>query len=170
MDVEPDLPPMEEMIIWLDMTGYQRMYYKALYTKSLSALLSRDNCRMPALRNTYMQLRMLLCHPVRHLRQSSNSSTCRTAKLSQQVSKHNPRKRRQSADHVCFVVYMWSVALHESGATAYSQSTVCTHEKPTLHSSLCDFCMCVSMILDGPQTWLIMKWAHNITLEWLLGQ
>lgn len=63
-EVEPDLPPMEEVIIRVEMTPVQRVFYKALYGKNLRALLLGNGSSLPALRNLCMQLRKLLCHPV----------------------------------------------------------------------------------------------------------
>ena len=63
-DVET-LPDKEEIIIWVELTTYQREYYKALFEQNIASLLSTTNKNLPNLRNLAMELRKLCCHPVR---------------------------------------------------------------------------------------------------------
>ena len=64
-DVET-LPDKEEVIIWVELTNFQRSYYKALYEKQIGALLGGGkNAALPQMRNLAMELRKVCCHPVR---------------------------------------------------------------------------------------------------------
>lgn len=69
-DVE-NLPEKEEVIIWVQQTIEQAVYYKALYAGQIGALLGGANkaASLPGLRNLAMELRKLCCHPVRPGRQ-----------------------------------------------------------------------------------------------------
>jgi SNF2 family DNA or RNA helicase len=63
-DVET-LPDKEEIIIWVELTNYQRSYYKALYENQIGALLGGGkNAALPNMRNLAMELRKVCCHPV----------------------------------------------------------------------------------------------------------
>jgi SNF2 family DNA or RNA helicase len=62
-DVET-LPDKEEVIIWVELTTYQRQYYKALCEKQIATLLSAKTSDLPNLRNLAMELRKVCCHPV----------------------------------------------------------------------------------------------------------
>jgi SNF2 family DNA or RNA helicase len=64
-DVEK-LPQKEEVIIWVELTSFQRSYYKALYENQIGTLLmGSKNAQLPNLRNLAMELRKVCCHPVR---------------------------------------------------------------------------------------------------------
>lgn len=63
-DVET-LPDKEEIIIWVELTTYQRAYYKALFEQNIASLLSGAQKALPNLRNLAMELRKVCCHPVR---------------------------------------------------------------------------------------------------------
>jgi chromodomain-helicase-DNA-binding protein 7 len=63
-DVET-LPDKEEVIIWVELTKYQRQYYRALCEKQIASLLSSRASELPKLRNLAMELRKVCCHPVR---------------------------------------------------------------------------------------------------------
>uniref|UniRef100_A0A061RW02 Chromodomain-helicase-DNA-binding protein 7 n=1 Tax=Tetraselmis sp. GSL018 TaxID=582737 RepID=A0A061RW02_9CHLO len=62
-DVEA-LPEKEEVIIWVELTREQWMYYNALYRKDIGTLLAGTAGKnFPGLRNLAMELRKLCCHP-----------------------------------------------------------------------------------------------------------
>lgn len=61
-DVET-LPEKEEVIIWVELTRFQRSYYKAMYGNQIKALLSHSK-ELPNLRNLAMELRKVCNHPV----------------------------------------------------------------------------------------------------------
>lgn len=64
-DVET-LPEKEEVIIWVELTRFQRSYYKALFENQITSLLSHSKkAELPNLRNLAMELRKVCCHPVR---------------------------------------------------------------------------------------------------------
>ncbi|KAL4858846.1 Chromodomain-helicase-DNA-binding protein 6 [Chlorella vulgaris] len=62
-DVET-LPEKEEVIIWVELTPEQRIYYKALYENQIATLLAGASTKnMPGMRNLAMELRKVCCHP-----------------------------------------------------------------------------------------------------------
>jgi SNF2 family DNA or RNA helicase len=62
-DVET-LPEKEEVIIWTEMTTFQRSYYKALYENQIATLLKGASQQaLPNMRNLAMELRKVCCHP-----------------------------------------------------------------------------------------------------------
>eukprot|EP00892_Ulva_mutabilis_P002486 jgi/Ulvmu1/12238/UM086_0029.1 len=62
-DVET-LPEKEEVIIWVELTRFQRSYYKALFENQIKSLLAHSkNSELPNLRNLAMELRKVCCHP-----------------------------------------------------------------------------------------------------------
>ena len=65
-DVET-LPDKEECVIWVELTKYQRAYYKALYEQRIGALIGNGTkaAQLPQMRNLAMELRKVCCHPVR---------------------------------------------------------------------------------------------------------
>ena len=57
---------LQEVIIWTEMTNFQRSYYKALFENQIGALLGGGKqTQLPNLRNLAMELRKVCCHPVR---------------------------------------------------------------------------------------------------------
>ncbi|GLI59359.1 hypothetical protein VaNZ11_001224 [Volvox africanus] len=63
-DVE-ELPQKEEVVVWVELTAYQRAYYRAMYEGQIEALLAGGSTKnLPAMRNLAMQLRKLCCHSV----------------------------------------------------------------------------------------------------------
>jgi len=60
--VEPDLGNRDEKIIWVELTLFQKKWYKALYEKSGEALL-KIGCAKSSLMNVSMQLRKCCNHP-----------------------------------------------------------------------------------------------------------
>ncbi|KAJ9516015.1 hypothetical protein QJQ45_024466, partial [Haematococcus lacustris] len=62
-DVET-LPEKEEVVVWVELTGEQQEFYKAIYSKQVGALLGGGaKSDMPGMRNLAMELRKLCCHP-----------------------------------------------------------------------------------------------------------
>ena len=60
--VEPDLGHREEKIIWVELTLFQKKWYKALYERSATAL-RKVGCSKGKLMNISMQLRKCCNHP-----------------------------------------------------------------------------------------------------------
>ncbi|EKU23483.1 myb domain-containing protein [Nannochloropsis gaditana CCMP526] len=63
-DVEKGLPPKEETIIDVELTGVQKQYYRAIYEKNVEFLLGgRKAVDGPSLMNLCMELRKCCNHP-----------------------------------------------------------------------------------------------------------
>jgi len=62
-DVET-LPEKEEVIIWVELTAEQRVYYKAIYEGQIATLMAGAAPKnLPNMRNLAMELRKVCCHP-----------------------------------------------------------------------------------------------------------
>jgi len=63
-DVEKSLPTKEEVVVRVELTRSQRVYYKAIFEKQIGALLGGSSrANLPNLRNLAMELRKVCCHP-----------------------------------------------------------------------------------------------------------
>ncbi|KAK9833308.1 hypothetical protein WJX81_005199 [Elliptochloris bilobata] len=62
-DVET-LPEKEEVVVWVELTAQQRIFYKGIYEGRIGALLAGTGAKnLPNLNNLAMQLRKVCCHP-----------------------------------------------------------------------------------------------------------
>ena len=63
-DVEKSLPTKEEVVVRVELTRAQRVYYRAIYERQVAALLGGGSkANLPNLRNLAMELRKVCCHP-----------------------------------------------------------------------------------------------------------
>lgn len=63
-DVEKSLPTKEEVVVRVELTRSQRVYYRAIYERQVAALLGGGaKANLPNLRNLAMELRKVCCHP-----------------------------------------------------------------------------------------------------------
>ena len=63
-DVEKSLPTKEEVVVRVELTRAQRVYYRAIYERQVAALLGGGaRANLPNLRNLAMELRKVCCHP-----------------------------------------------------------------------------------------------------------
>jgi len=64
-DVEKSIPKKEEVIIWVELTRQQRVYYKALFEQSIGTLLEGAKPQnLPNLRNLVSHTRRLHTSPL----------------------------------------------------------------------------------------------------------
>ena len=62
-DVET-IPAKEEVVMWVEMTPEQRVYYRAIYEKQAHVLLAGNKSKaLPQMRNLAMELRKVCNHP-----------------------------------------------------------------------------------------------------------